>query len=113
MSLPIYLKGQGFSGQLTVYATEVLTIAAGQVKTPTAALLMDGKQPCVKAWATIEGGDIRYRSDGTPASATVGHRGYQDGNIEVKGSTGVKNLSIAAQGATQVTVTISYSSYRA
>ena len=101
-----------FTGQLTAYDFEKLTVTNGAVITPTLSkLTAANKQPCVRAWITVEDADLRYTVHKADPSATSGHRGYQDGTIKIQGAKNIAALRMIAITATNATVYITYERY--
>ena len=110
MDLPIYPQA-AFTGEFTAYEFEKLTIPTDAVRTPTAAKLSAaGKHNADRAWITVETGNIRWTIHGGDPTATDGHLGYADGNVEVLGKTNVAALRMIAE-TVEATVQITYSRY--
>jgi hypothetical protein len=85
------------------YAFETLTIANNDVISFNNNLATNSE----RAFVSIEGGNLRYRLDGTNSSNIVGHLVLANGNFIVDGRTALKGCKMTANGA-NVTASVTY-----
>jgi hypothetical protein len=82
---------------------EQISVTSGAVKTfTTAKITFSGAVNPLRAYCTLETGDVRYTIDGTTPTSTVGHLLSAGGWIEVFGPTDVVNFKAIATSTTGV-----------
>ena len=99
-----------FGKELKVHAYDSLSIAAVATGLTAGKLVVAGYEDSIRVWVTVEDADVRYRLDGSDPTASVGHRVYDGGTLEVEGMTNLSRLKFIAVSGT-AKVSISYARY--
>ena len=84
-------------------ATEMLTVST------TAVSLTESKYSTktIQAQITVEDGPLRYRTDGLPPTASVGHRADDGSTILLIGYTEISNFQVVC-GGTDGAIVVTY-----
>lgn len=91
---------------VNTFAFEALTVAGTAVGFTVATYTPDGDtgQPAISAVATVEDAQIRYRTDGTNPSATVGRVANPGDEIVVWGKSDIDAIRFIRTGGVSATL---------
>lgn len=90
-----------------VFAFETITVSSASIGFTSATYAPTGQTPAFAALVTIETNSVRFRSDGTAPTASVGHIVTANQTIEVCGTDNVKNFRMIRVGS-DASATVSY-----
>lgn len=87
---------------------EPITVAATAIGVTAATAKLGETDAATRAVFTVETAQIRYRYDGTAATASVGHIAEAGEAFVIEGTGNIDNLSMIRTGATSATVHATY-----
>lgn len=93
-------------GTPTTSSFTTLTVSTTAVGFPAAAI--DGLPFRSSAYCTVENGSIRYRTDGTDPTSTVGHLVASGGSFTITSAPDLKNFRAIRSGVTDATVSVTF-----
>lgn len=89
------------------YSFETITVSGASIGiTQTLHTSEDGHLPAVRAYMTLEGGQVRYRYDGTDPTNAVGHLLDANSEMELEGSENIQRFRAIRTGGIDGKLTV-------
>ena len=93
---------------LRQFAYEEVTVSDTAVGLTATTYQPSGEQGACQAIITIEGGNIRHRSDGTNPTATVGEPGRAGGQITLESQGEIVDFKAIREASADATLRVAY-----
>ena len=90
------------------YAFETLSVADSVVELTSATYAVTNEVAHIRAFVTVDTGQLRYRYDGTNPTATVGHLAGFGDSIIIEGTVNIKNFRAIRTGDQSAKLSITY-----
>jgi hypothetical protein len=94
--------------RLTPFAFEEITVSTAAIGFTAATFKPSGQTPAAYAYVTVETNGIRWRTDGSDPTSSVGHALAAGGTLELAGKTELTNFRAIRSGGADAALKVTF-----